>query len=49
MVVLAGEDYGSRVESLLEQTEWSVEWPFRQENLRGIGDQMQWLSKQTDG
>jgi len=49
VVVLAGEDYGSRVESKLEQTEWSVEWRFRQEDLRGIGKQMQWLSEQTDG
>jgi len=48
VVVLAGEDYARPLDPLLEQSRFDVEWPFRQDDLEGIGDQMHWLSEQTD-
>jgi hypothetical protein len=47
VVVLAGEDYAAPLDPLLEQSRFDVEWPFRQDDLAGIGDQMHWLSEQT--
>jgi hypothetical protein len=47
VVVLAGEDYARPLDPLLEQSQFDGKWPFRQDNLEGIGDQMHWLSEQT--
>lgn len=48
VVVLVGEDYARPLDPLLEQSRFDVEWPFRQDALAGMGDQMHWLSEQTN-
>lgn len=46
-IVLAGEDYVKHLESTLGS--WSnVEYPFRSDDLGGIGDQMGWLRDEVD-
>jgi hypothetical protein len=47
IVILAGEDYGGRLEPALRQVEADVEWPFRRDELGGLHDQMAWLSEET--
>jgi hypothetical protein len=48
VVVLAGENYAGRLEDVLESAEQRVEWPFRRDELTRMGDQMQWLSQETE-
>jgi hypothetical protein len=46
-VVLAGEDYVTHIEDELANLR-HVEFPFRSDDLGGIGDQMGWLREQID-
>jgi len=46
-VVLAGEDYVKHIEDTRDS--WpNVEYPFRSDDLGGIGDQMGWLRDEVD-
>jgi hypothetical protein len=47
-VVLAGETYVSHIEDELQSGSRDVAFPFRSDDLEGVGDQMQWLRKQID-
>jgi hypothetical protein len=47
VVVLAGEAYAGPLEDVLAEYAAAVEWPFRQDELEGMFDQMTWLSEQT--
>lgn len=45
-VVLAGEKYAQHIEDALPDDR--TEWPFRKDDLKGIGDQMSWLKEQAE-
>lgn len=47
-VVLAGEDYVGHIEEYLEASARHIEYPFRSDDLGGIGDQMGWLREEID-
>lgn len=47
-VVLAGEDYVGHIEEYLEASTRHIEYPFRSDDLEGIGDQMGWLREEID-
>jgi len=46
-VILAGEDYVKHIEAKLQKQRY-IEFPFRDDNLGGIGDQMGWLRSEID-
>lgn len=47
-VVLAGEDYVTHIEAELDRGFRNVTYPFRSDDLGGVGDQMGWLREQID-
>jgi hypothetical protein len=47
-VVLAGEDYVTHIEDELTTGHRTVSFPFRSDDLGGIGDQQRWLRQQID-
>lgn len=47
-VILAGEDYVGHIEEYLEANTRRVTYPFRADDLEGIGDQQSWLRSEID-
>jgi len=47
-VVLVGETYLQHIEEALTSEARHIEFPFRDDDLGGIGDQMQWLREEID-
>jgi hypothetical protein len=47
-VVLAGENYVVHIEEELKRGHRKMSFPFRQNHLKGIGDQQHWLREEID-